>query len=93
MPVYEYKCEPCRVIYQARQGMNDAPMQICPTCAGAVARMISAANINRGNYSSPTQAKYAKMSAAEEVAREREWQKTYETIWLPGPVKHSPWDD
>ena len=31
--------------------------------------MISAANINRGNYSSPTQAKYAKMSAAEEVAR------------------------
>lgn len=93
MPVYEYKCEPCLVIYQVRQGMNDEPLPTCPTCEGAVTRMISASNFNRGNYSSPTQAKYAKMTDAEEIARERALQKTYETIWLPGPVKHSPWEE
>ena len=33
-----------------------------------------------------------KMSPREEVAKERELQKDYERIWLPPPVKHSPWD-
>ena len=28
----------------------------------------------------------------EEVVKERELQKDYERIWLPPPVKHSPWD-
>lgn len=93
MPVYEYKCEPCQVIYQVRQGMKDKPLEMCPTCEGDVSRMISAPNSNRGNYSSPTQAKYDKMSEAEEVAREKVWQKTYKTIWLPEPVKHDPWDE
>jgi hypothetical protein len=32
------------------------------------------------------------MSPREEVAKERELQKDYERIWLPPPVKHSPWD-
>ncbi|MDH3601244.1 MAG: zinc ribbon domain-containing protein [Candidatus Tectomicrobia bacterium] len=90
MPVYEYKCEPCHMIYQVRQGMNDAPLQTCPTCEAQVARLISAPNFNQSNYSSPTQAKYAKMSDAEEIAREQVWQKSYQTVWLPAPVKHNP---
>lgn len=44
-------------------------------------------------FRSPTQAKYAKMTSAEEIAREHALQKTYQTIWLPPPVKHSPWED
>ena len=55
-------------------------------------RTISAPGINRYNYSSPTEAKYAKVSAREEIAKEQELQRVYERIWLPPPVKHSPWD-
>jgi putative FmdB family regulatory protein len=93
MPVYEYKCEPCQVIYRVRQGMQDDPVQTCPTCEGPVTRLISAPNIQRGNFSSPTQARYAKMTPTEEIARERALQKSYQTIWLPPPVKHNPWED
>ena len=93
MPVYEYKCEPCQVIYQVLQQMKDSPIQVCPTCAEKVTRLISASNFNRGNYSSPTQAKYANMSDADEIAREQTMQKSFQTVWLPEPVKHNPWED
>lgn len=93
MPVYEYACEPCRVIYQVRHGMYEAPLQTCQRCGGAVKRLISAPNLNLDNFSSPTEAKYAKMTPSEEIAREKELQNSYETIWLPPPVKHNPWKD
>lgn len=93
MPVYEYRCEPCRVIYEARQGLKDPPPDTCPRCQGPLARLLSAPNFNRGNHASPTEAKYAQMSTREEIARERILQKDYERIWLPPPVKHSPWDE
>ena len=92
MPVYEYECTPCHVVYEVRQGLHDAPLEICPRCGNGVSRLISAPNLNRGNYSSPTEAKYAKMSAREEIAREKVLQQDYERIWLPPPVKHSPWE-
>jgi hypothetical protein len=53
---------------------------------------MSAPRLNRHNFSSPTEAKYAKMSEREEVAKERELQKVYERTWLPPPVQHNPWD-
>ena len=92
MPIYEYQCEPCRVIYEVRQALCDPPVTTCPRCAGEVTRLISAPNLNLANFSSPTEAKYARMSEREEVVRERELQKVYERVWLPPPVKHSPWD-
>jgi putative FmdB family regulatory protein len=93
MPTYEYECEPCRVVYETRHGVKDPPLEICPRCRARVTRLISAPNLNRGNYASPTEAKYATMSAKEEIARESVLQKDYERIWLPPPVKHSPWDE
>ena len=90
MPIYEYECEPCRVIYEVRQGLRDPPVTDCPRCRGAVTRLISAPNLNLANFSSPTEARYARMSEQEEVARERELQKDYRRIWLPPPVRHDP---
>ena len=92
MPVYEYECPPCRVIYEVRHAIKDTPPEHCPRCRGGLSRLISAPNLNRGNHSSPTEAKYAKMSAREEIAREKILQKDFERIWLPPPVKHSPWE-
>jgi len=87
MPLYEYECGSCRIIYQMRRGMNDEPLKACPTCSGPVRRLISAPNLNLGNFSSPTEAKYAKMTDSEEIAREKELQKDFQTIFLPGGVK------
>jgi len=92
MPVYEYECAPCRVIYEVRQRLSDPPPTACPRCAGTLARLISAPNVNRRNLSSPTAARYADTSDREEIARERRLQADYERIWLPPPVKHSPWE-
>jgi putative FmdB family regulatory protein len=93
MPIYEYECEPCHVIYEVRQQLNDPPVTTCPRCQGMVTRLISAPNLNLDNFSSPTEARYARMSEREEVARERQLQKGYDRIWLPPPVKHNPWEE
>jgi putative FmdB family regulatory protein len=92
MPVYEYECTPCFTVYEVRHGMTDPPLATCPKCGGSVTRLISAPRMNRYNFSGPSEARYARMSPREEVAKERELQKDYERIWLPPPVKHSPWD-
>ena len=93
MPIYEYECAPCHVIYEVRQQLSDAPVTTCPRCQGTVTRLISAPNLNLDNFSSPTEAKYARMDEREEVARERQLQKGYDRIWLPPPVKHNPWEE
>ncbi|HEX3524569.1 MAG TPA: zinc ribbon domain-containing protein [Stellaceae bacterium] len=92
MPIYEYECTPCLVVYEAMHGINDRPPEHCPKCGGSLRRRISAPSINRYNLSSPTEAKYAKVSASEEIAKEQELQKVYKRMWLPPPVHHSPWD-
>ncbi len=90
MPIYEYKCEPCRVVYQTRHGMNENPVQACPTCAGPVTRLVSAASLNLRNHTSPTEAKWSKISKTEEYAREKELQKDFKTMWMPPLVKDDP---
>jgi putative FmdB family regulatory protein len=92
MPIYEYERTPCLVVYETMHGMNHPPPERCPKCGGPLHRMISSPRINRYNFSSPTEAKYAKVSRREEIAREQELQKVYERIWLPPPVQHTPWD-
>jgi hypothetical protein len=73
-------------------GMNDPAPERCPRCGGPLHRRISAPRLNRHNFSSPTEAKYAKVSPREEIAKERELQKVYESVWLPPPVVHNPWE-
>ena len=90
MPAYEYACDPCRVIYETRHGMHAPGPVHCPKCRGALRKLLSAPALNTRNHSSPTQARYAKLSDGEEIAREKELQKVYETIWLPPEVKHGP---
>lgn len=40
MPIYEYKCSKCGV-FEAMQGIKEAPLKRCPTCKGKVERLIS----------------------------------------------------
>ena len=41
MPVYEYKCHDCGVIFEARQKFADAPLAACTSCGGKVEKLIS----------------------------------------------------
>jgi len=40
MPIYEYRCNKCGV-FEAMQGIKEAPLKKCPTCKGKVERLIS----------------------------------------------------
>lgn len=72
--------------------MNETGPAQCQSCNGALRKVISAPSLNLKNHTSPTQAKYAKLSESDEIAKEKELQKVYRTIWIPPEVKHSPWD-
>ncbi len=93
MPTYEYACDACRVIYKTRHGLQDPPPDGCPECAGRLRKVLAAPSLNTRNFTSPTAAKYARLSERDEIAREKELQKVFQTIWLPSEVKHDPWDD
>jgi putative FmdB family regulatory protein len=41
MPIYEYQCESCGIVFEARQKFSDAPLETCKECHGKVQKMIS----------------------------------------------------
>lgn len=41
MPLYEYECDVCSRRFEVIQKFSDAPVDVCPTCGGAVTRLIS----------------------------------------------------
>ena len=43
MPMYEYKCSDCGLVFEARQKFSDAPLTECRECGGSVAKLISQA--------------------------------------------------
>jgi putative FmdB family regulatory protein len=91
MPVYQYECTPCLVVYEVLHGMNDPPLKSCQKCGGSVRRLISAPRINRHNFSGPTEAKYAKVSPQQEVAKERDLQRSTSGSGCRRRSSTSPW--
>lgn len=41
MPIYEYRCQECHHEFERMQKFSDPPVAACPTCAGAVQKLIS----------------------------------------------------
>lgn len=41
MPMYEYQCEECGLIFEARQKFSDKPLTECQACGGSVSKLIS----------------------------------------------------
>lgn len=43
MPLYDYRCEQCGHELEVLQGINDAPLKVCPVCGtSALVKKISA---------------------------------------------------
>ncbi len=41
MPIYEYQCQACENIVEAWQSLSEAPISVCPECAGEMKKLIS----------------------------------------------------
>lgn len=41
MPMYEYQCSACGLVFEARQKFSDAPLNACRECGGPVKKLIS----------------------------------------------------
>ena len=41
MPLYEYQCDACTHRFERIQKFSDPPVETCPTCGGAVRKLIS----------------------------------------------------
>lgn len=41
MPLYEYQCDACSHRFEVIQQYKDAPISICPKCAGTVSKLFS----------------------------------------------------
>lgn len=41
MPIYEYRCQDCSHEFERMQKFSDPPVEVCPTCAGSVQKLIS----------------------------------------------------
>ena len=41
MPIYEYRCQDCHHEFERIQKFSDPPIEVCPTCAGSVHKLIS----------------------------------------------------
>ena len=39
MPLYEYACDACRVVYQTRHGVNEPRPERCPQCSGELRKV------------------------------------------------------
>jgi putative FmdB family regulatory protein len=40
MPTYDYRCQSCGARFEAWQKITDDPIETCPTCGGAVHRVV-----------------------------------------------------
>jgi putative FmdB family regulatory protein len=41
--MYEYQCDACGLVFEARQKFSDPPLTECRSCGGAVKKLISQA--------------------------------------------------
>ncbi len=87
MPLYEYACEPCGSRVEVRHGIKEAGPTSCPACGGTLRRVFTAPRVNAGNYSSPSAARYAKLSESEEIKRGR---AEHESVRISDPLDDTP---
>jgi putative FmdB family regulatory protein len=67
MPLYEYECEACAHRFERIQKFSDPPIDACPSCGGAVRKLLSSPAIQfKGSGWYITD--YAKKGSAKETA-------------------------
>ena len=71
MPTYEYKCAECGAVFDALQLMSDPPLESCRECSSSsIRKTITAPMLNTIKSTSPTGAKYEKLTPKELMNKE-----------------------
>ena len=71
MPRYDYRCHQCDQVFEASHTVSAGPLKECVLCGSeSVQKLISAPMINSLKSSSPTGAKYEKLSKKEVIDME-----------------------
>lgn len=45
MPIYQYECEACGLVFERRQHFSDPPLKRCPECGDSVHRVFQPVGI------------------------------------------------
>ena len=45
MPIYQYECDECGLVFEKRQSFSDAPLKRCPECNASVHRVFQPVGI------------------------------------------------
>ena len=45
MPLYEYQCDACGHRFEQIRKFSDSPLEACPSCGGAVRKLVSSPSI------------------------------------------------
>ena len=71
MPRYDYRCHQCDQVFEVSHSISAGPLKECVLCGGeSVQKLIARPMINTLKSSSPTGAKYEKLSQKEVVDME-----------------------
>lgn len=73
MPTYMYKCRNCDHRFEATQGFDDDPLEVCPECSGQVRRVIGNVGVTfKGSGFYRTDSRSSKASSPASTAKKAE---------------------
>jgi putative FmdB family regulatory protein len=92
MPIYEYQCQECHNRFEKLQKLSDKPCKKCPSCGGALRKLISSPAIQfKGNgfYIND----YAKKSSPDSESKSKDTSKEISKDTSKDASKDSSKDD
>ncbi|MDP2343972.1 MAG: zinc ribbon domain-containing protein [Deltaproteobacteria bacterium] len=89
MPLYDYECGACDAQVEVQHKMAEAPRLACAHCGAAMQRILSPTRLSSG-HTSPTAAKHARLTRADEARRERPLQAALRGLLVPASEQVGP---
>ena len=93
MPLYEYQCEACGNRFEKIVKFSDPPLEACPTCGGAVQKLLSSPAFQfkgSGWYITDYAKKKSSSDSSSSGASDKESSKSSETTTSESKTDSSP---
>ena len=93
MPLYEYQCEACANRFEKIVKFSDPPLEACPTCGGAVQKLLSSPAFQfkgSGWYITDYAKKKSSSDSSSSGASDKESSKSPETTASESKTDASP---
>ena len=93
MPLYEYQCEACANRFEKIVKFSDPPLEACPTCGGAVQKLLSSPAFQfkgSGWYITDYAKKKSSSDSSSSGASDKESSKSSETTTSESKTDSAP---